>query len=238
MRRHSRLRALFLTLTATCATVAAWPAQAQAAPSAIGAPSAAADTVGPVQLRYTGSGSGPLNIAQRAATEEALSKAAATGFNAAQCRLTNGADHAQVGNYWFSVREYTCVGEPAVTAPHLNLYRYFKPYKDHVSSVWHVPDGYNREGSLGLLHTTPTPGTGPLYLCVVRGDNFLSRDVNCEGQQYVTRLGWIYDAPPAGVANVPVYRCLVNGVRELFESNDPNCEGQIIGGPHGYALLG
>ncbi|MEU3600239.1 hypothetical protein ABZ714_16205 [Streptomyces sp. NPDC006798] len=241
MRRHSRLRILFLALVATCATALAAPAPAQAAPGGPGAtttPAAATENVGPVQLRFTGAGSGPLNIARRAAMEEALSKAAATGFNASQCRVTNGVDHEQAAGYWFSTRQLTCVGEPVVTATYLHLNRYFKPYKDHVSSVWHVPDGYNLEGSLGLLHTSPAPGTGPLYLCVVRGDNFVSRHVNCEGQEYVTRLGWIYDSPPPGVANVPVYRCLGNGTRELFESNDPNCEGHIVGGPHGYSLIG
>ncbi|MFF5703564.1 hypothetical protein ACFY7H_13800 [Streptomyces sp. NPDC012794] len=199
---------------------------------------AATASAGPVQLRYTGFGGGPLNIAQRAALEAALAKAAATGFSSSQCRITNGTDFQQVGGYWTSTREVTCVGEPAVSAAQLSLDRYLKPGKDHLSSVWHVPDGYNREGSLGRLLTSAAPGTSPLYLCVVRGDNFLSRDVNCEGQQYVTRLGWIHDGPPAGVAGAPVYRCLVNQSRELSESNDPNCEGQIVGGPLGHTVTG
>ncbi|MFJ7206532.1 hypothetical protein ACIQWR_23740 [Streptomyces sp. NPDC098789] len=178
-----------------------------------------------------------MNIAQRAAVEAALAQATATGFNASQCRVTNGTDFQQVGGYWTSIRQLTCVGEPAVGAAQLSLYRYLKPGKDHLSSVWHVPDGYNREGGMGRLYTAATPGTHPLYLCVVRGDHFVSTEVNCEGQQYVTRLGWVLSYPQPGVASAPLYRCLDAG-RQLFESNDPNCEGQTVGGPLGYTLTG
>ncbi|CAL9335429.1 hypothetical protein SUDANB120_00156 [Streptomyces sp. enrichment culture] len=230
---------MLLAVAVACTTALAGSVQAQAAPAPGPAAAASAAGVGPVQLRYTGVGGGPLNTAQRAAYEAALAKAAATGFNASQCRITNGTDSPGIGGYWTSIRELTCVGEPAVAAPQLSLDRFLKSGKDHLSSVWHVPDGYAREGSMGRLYTAPAAGTHPLYLCVVRGDHFLTVDVNCEGQQYVTRLGWIHDAPPAGVASAPLYRCLVNGSRELFESNDPNCEGQISpGGPLGYAVTG
>ncbi|MFD0267480.1 hypothetical protein ACFVGY_12905 [Streptomyces sp. NPDC127106] len=226
---------MLLAVALACTTGLGGAVQAHATPAAA---TATAGT-GPVQLRYTGTGGGPLNIAQRAAYEAALAKAAATGFNGSQCRITNGTDFPHVGGYWTSTREITCVGEPAVPVSQLSLDRHLKSGKDHLSSVWHVPDGYQREGSLGRVFTAPTAGTHPLYLCVVRGDHFLSADVNCEGQQYVTRLGWIHDSPPAGAASAPVYRCLVNGSRELFESNDANCEGQIRpGGPLGYALTG
>ncbi|MFD0723032.1 hypothetical protein ACIQV2_22790 [Streptomyces globosus] len=34
-------------------------------------------------------------------------------------------------------------------------------------------------------------------------------------------------------------RCLVNGSRELLESNDPNCEGRVSpGGPLAWAVTG
>ncbi|MEV7723170.1 hypothetical protein AB0P15_00375 [Streptomyces sp. NPDC087917] len=128
------------------------------------------------------------------------------------------------------------MGEPVVAAPRLSLDRYLKGTRDRLSSVWHVPDGYAREGGLGLLYTAPTEGTHPLYLCVVRGDNFISTEVGCEGQAYVTRLGWIHAYPPAGVGSVPVYRCLVNGGREFFESNTADCEVRIVGGPPGWAV--
>ncbi|WP_051820431.1 hypothetical protein [Streptomyces sp. NRRL S-920] len=238
MRRQRGLRAVLLAAAVVCTTALAGSAQAQAAPASGAASASAATGVGPVQLRYTGTGGGPQNIARRAATEAALAQAAATGFSASQCRETNGTDFEHVGGYWTSIREVTCVGEPAVAAAQLDLYRYLKPGKDHLSSVWHVPDGYNREGSMGRLHTAPKPGTHPLYLCVVRGDHFLTTDVNCEGQQYVTRLGWIQDAPQPGVPSAPLYRCLGGG-RQLFESNDPNCEGMTNGGgPLGYTLTG
>ncbi|MFF4324606.1 hypothetical protein [Streptomyces sp. NPDC001568] len=80
------------------------------------------------------------------------------------------------------------------------------------------------------------PGTTPLYLCQVRGDHFSSTDVNCEGQQYVTLLGWIHTSPQPRVATVQLQRCLRNENRQIFDSIQANCEGQIHGGVLGYTL--
>ncbi|MFE2291251.1 hypothetical protein [Streptomyces sp. NPDC059452] len=232
MRRPSRLRAVLLALVTACATVVAGVAPAQAAP----APAAASD-VGPVQLQFVGTGGGPLNIAQRAAYDSAFVLAAQSGFHSSQCRITFAFDNPITGGYWFSTRHLKCVGEPVAATPTRMLYRYLSS-RDHLSSVWHVPDGYNREGGLGQLYTSAAPGTHALYLCVVRGDHFLSYERNCEGQEYVTRLGWLPVGPPDGVASLPLYRCLTRDNRQLFESNDPNCESQIVGGPLGYTLAG
>ncbi|MEV6794935.1 hypothetical protein AB0M87_23765 [Streptomyces sp. NPDC051320] len=58
----------------------------------------------------------------------------------------------------------------------------------------------------------------------------------CEGQTYVTRLGLIYSAKPAGVQTELVRRCRTNGPLEHFDSNSKTCEGQDSEGILGYAL--
>ncbi|MFJ2825528.1 hypothetical protein ACIO7M_31085 [Streptomyces toxytricini] len=76
MRRQRGLRAVLPAVAVACTTALGGSVQAQAAPAPGPAAAASAAGVGPVQLRYTGVGGGPLNIAQRAAYEAALAKAA------------------------------------------------------------------------------------------------------------------------------------------------------------------
>ncbi|MFD5083924.1 hypothetical protein ACFWOG_14960 [Kitasatospora sp. NPDC058406] len=214
---------------------------ANAAPANAPAPSAFAErsvgAVGPVQLYFGGVGGGPYNIAEAAAHRTALDQAAAKGFTAGQCRLTAGpAVVTSLPNGYVQVAvEYLCTGEPIVTSPTFVLYRYHKK-SDTLSTTWNAPVSYQLQGPLGTLHTSEAPGTQPLYLCQVRGDHFSTTDVNCEGQTYVTRLGWLYSSPPAGVGSLPLLRCLRNEDRQIFESHQTNCEGQIIGGTLGYVL--
>ncbi len=96
------------------------------------------------------------------------------------------------------------------------------------------PGGYSLEGTLGYL-IDAGPDTNPLYGCIQNSDQFLSKDRGCEGQTLIGLEGWIYDAPPADVATVAVYRCSVPG-SDHFAADDPNCEGQHTDGLLGYAL--
>ncbi|MEU3960335.1 hypothetical protein AB0F42_11000 [Streptomyces buecherae] len=68
----------------------------------------------------------------------------------------------------------------------------------------------------------------------------MTTQANREGPGYafVGRLGWAYSTPPAGVATLPLYRCLTRSDRQHFETNDVNCEGQIFVGPLGHTVLG
>ncbi|MCX5192537.1 hypothetical protein OOK31_01305 [Streptomyces sp. NBC_00249] len=212
------------------------PANAAPAPVTPAQPAAAA-AVGPVQLYFGGLGSGPYNIAVEAAVRTALDQAANRGFAPAQCRITAGPTVVnQLPNGYVQVAvDILCTGEPTVTSPTFVLYRYHKS-SDTISTPWNAPAGYQLQGPLGTLHTSAAPGTQPLYLCVVRGDHFATTDVNCEGQTYVTRLGWLYASPPAGVGSLPLLRCLRKENRQIFESHKVDCEGQIIGGTLGYVL--
>jgi hypothetical protein len=96
------------------------------------------------------------------------------------------------------------------------------------------PGGYSLEGTLGYL-INAGPDTNPLYGCIQNSDQFLSKDIGCEGQTLIGLEGWIYDDPPANLATVAVYRCSVPG-SDHFAADDPNCEGQHTDGLLGYAL--
>ncbi|GHI83714.1 hypothetical protein [Streptomyces xanthophaeus] len=243
MRRTSRLRTALLSATAALAATATVAAAAPAGAAPAAGPSAAAPAaaaaVGPVNVYLTGIGGGPQNIAAAAAYDSLNRQAADAGFSGSQCRVTEGPlYHYVAANYWQAMIKATCSGEPAVTAPTRSLNRLIGPTGEHISTVWNVPPGYSVEGSLGQLYTSPREGTVPLYHCVVRKDNFLSGDVNCEGQTYVSRLGWFYPGQPAGVGTQPLMRCMVGKQREFFESNNTNCEGQTSGGQLGWISTG
>lgn len=203
-------------------------------------PSAAATTaVGPVSLKFMGFGSGADNIAYSYAFQTAYGQAANMGFASNQCRVIAGPFRLlqlPSGYTEWSV-EIRCTGEPTVKTPTRDLVRYLGG--EHMSTTWNVlpSAGYHVEGSLGRLYTTPVAGTRPLYMCQIGKDTFTSSDVNCEGQTYVTRLGWIYSAKPANVQTKLIRRCRTNGPLEHFDSNANNCEGQDAEGILGYALV-
>ncbi|MFE5805319.1 hypothetical protein [Streptomyces sp. NPDC056491] len=232
MHRTSRLRTSLLSLAAVLAAAMAAAAPASAAP-------AAATAVGPVVVRLTGLGGGPQNIAAAAAQDHLARQAAELGFAGSQCRVTEGPVYQHVtGNYYNAMIKATCSGDPAVSSPTRSLNRLIGPNGEHISTVWNVPPGYSVEGSLGQLYTSPREGTVPIYHCVVRRDNFLSADVNCEGQTYVSRLGWFHPGQPSDVGSAPLMRCMVGKQREFFESNATNCEGQTSGGQLGWIFTG
>ncbi|MFI8434478.1 hypothetical protein ACIGJO_12125 [Streptomyces sp. NPDC079020] len=233
-RRLTVMTAAIAALTLSLLT----PASAATASAPAPAPAdRAAASVGPVQLYIGGLGSGPYNVAVQSAVGTAMDSAVAKGFDPARCDLVKGPTVVnQLPNGYVQVAvEYLCAGEPHTPGPTFVLNRYHKS-SDTQSNSWYHPNGYQLQGPLGSLYTYAAPGTEPLYLCQVRGDHFTSTDVGCEGQQYVTRLGWLYNAPQAGVATVPLLRCLRNENRQIFDSIQTNCEGQIYGGVLGYTL--
>lgn len=211
------------------------------APASANAPAAApaaAAAVGPVQLTIPGFGSGPDNVAYQMAFTTAYNQAASYGFSSGQCSVTFGPVHllelpSGFGEWGL---EITCKGEPAVTAATRNFTRYNDGKTDHRTTTWNVPTAFVQEAVIGKLYMAPRAGTRPLYMCQVNKDTFTSMDVACEGQKYVTRLGWIYIAKPSGVSTRPIKRCTVLSSGEHFDSIDMNCEGQHPEGILGYAL--
>jgi subtilisin family serine protease len=107
--------------------------------------------------------------------------------------------------------------------------------RDHVSSTTHPGGAYVAEGSLGRVHTGQVSGTHPLYQCLTGSDRFTSLQANCEGKVGLGVIGYVYSSPP-GEAHSPIYRCRVRSNGEHFDTNDPNCEGQITEGLNGFTL--
>jgi hypothetical protein len=107
------------------------------------------------------------------------------------------------------------------------------PY-DHVSVVAGPPGDYRVEGRLGLMAIANEPGTVPVWICRDDWDSFLSTDESCEGATVVRQMGnRIWTEPPEHLASHQVFRCRASW-DELFESADPDCEGQTVVGPLGY----
>ncbi|MFF2011037.1 hypothetical protein ACFVWY_18465 [Streptomyces sp. NPDC058195] len=231
------MRLLSRALGRSAATLATAFALASLGATATAAAPTSAASVGPVKLYIQGFGSGPQNVAEQSARASGLDAAVARGFARTECRVSAGpAVVNSLPNGWVQVHiEYLCTGEPNVGSPTFVLNRYHKS-SDTLSTPWDAPAGYQLQGPLGSLYTAPTPDTQPLYLCQVRGDHFATTDVGCEGQTYVTRLGWLYNAQPAGVPSLPLLRCLRKENRQIFESHQADCEGQIHGGMLGYVL--
>ncbi|WP_052319003.1 hypothetical protein [Streptomyces pluripotens] len=242
--KMSLFRRITGSLLATGALLFAGALPAHAAPADTGTAAGAtlatatATRVGPVRITVQGFGSGPDNIAYQMAFATAYGQAGRYGFSSGQCRVTFGPVHLLElpSGYGEWALELTCAGEPAVKSATRDLTRYNDGKTDHRSTTWNVPSAFKEEGVLGKLYMKPVAGTRPLYMCQVGKDTFTSQDVNCEGQRYVTRLGWIYASKPSGVSTRPIRRCTVLGSGEHFDSINMQCEGQHQEGILGYAL--
>lgn len=97
-----------------------------------------------------------------------------------------------------------------------------------------TPPGWFFEATLGFVLKRAGSGRVALYSCRAgSADQFLSRDASCEKQAKLGQEGWLYTAPPSGVAASPLYRCLQPGIGH-FASTAANCEGQKSEGLLGY----
>nr|CEL21792.1 Beta-galactosidase [Kibdelosporangium sp. MJ126-NF4]CTQ92572.1 Beta-galactosidase (EC 3.2.1.23) [Kibdelosporangium sp. MJ126-NF4] len=98
-----------------------------------------------------------------------------------------------------------------------------------------VPAGYRFEIPLGMMLTGERAGTRRLYSCLRdNSDSFTSAAADCEGHTKLGDLGWAYTEKPAGIASVPLYRC-IDGT-ERFDSNLSTCEGRTADGQLGYLV--
>jgi RHS repeat-associated protein len=118
------------------------------------------------------------------------------------------------------------------------LTRYLKGV-DHWETTSSAPGGYQTEEILGAMYVNQQSGTIPLYNCLYGGwDHFNSLSSNCENQQVLGLMGFVFsrDKPaPANISTTPLYRCTTSS-GEHFESPFSNCEGFNSEGLQGYAL--
>lgn len=119
-------------------------------------------------------------------------------------------------------------------------------YQEYTIGTWPFQStvGNAYEGMLGDALTgtaASTPGTHVIYECLRNSNDFFTTgNSNCEGYgagAIKSKLGALYDTRNS-IATVPVYRCsrpqFSNG--DHFDSNDPNCEGQMLDGLLGWAI--
>jgi len=114
--------------------------------------------------------------------------------------------------------------------PYTKLIRAYHSQRGHWASTRLFPEGFTEEKAYRLLRE-PGGGTIPLFECRAGDDNFVSKQVGCEGQQVMGPLGYIH-VDPFDQA-VPLYRCLANGDHMI--SPDPGCEGYETEHLLGYA---
>ena len=102
------------------------------------------------------------------------------------------------------------------------------------------PAGFTAEntGGLGRLLVNPEPGTKKLYACRVKinGDPMTSPWPDCEKQDKLGELGYVFDRKPADVPAMPLYRCIYEEAH--FDSLDPKCEGYQTEWSYGWVVTG
>ncbi|MDI7269404.1 MAG: DUF5722 domain-containing protein [Myxococcota bacterium] len=116
--------------------------------------------------------------------------------------------------------------------PHVRLRRGYNPARGHWASSRLLPPGFAEEHSWLLLRNE-APGTTLLFECEVGGHNFLTDRPDCEGQQPMGPVGYIFDTEQPDT--VPLFRCRIGGGRDHFVSSHAECEGQTVERLLGYA---
>jgi hypothetical protein len=116
--------------------------------------------------------------------------------------------------------------------PYTRLTRSYKAARGHWASSRVAPPGFAQENSWRLLRD-PAPQTTLLYECAVAQHNFITTDVNCEGQQPMGPVGYAYATAQPGSINL--HRCRIDAGVDHFVG-PAGCEGQIDEGSLGYVL--
>ncbi|MFC9692236.1 LamG domain-containing protein [Kribbella sp. NPDC056951] len=86
-----------------------------------------------------------------------------------------------------------------------------------------VPDSSHFQKSLGVPAPAGTANTKTIYACRNGATDYFL-DATCAGHTVLNSVGQFWDAPPAGIETVPVYRCYISMVAH-FASNDAACDG-------------
>ncbi|MDX3656220.1 serine/threonine-protein kinase [Streptomyces sp. ID05-26A] len=102
------------------------------------------------------------------------------------------------------------------------------------------PAGFTAEqtGGLGKMLAKEEPGTKLLVACRVKGsgDHMTSPWPDCEGQDKLWDLGYVFNDKPADVPAMQLYRCIFENAH--FDSLDPKCEGQRTEWSYGWVVTG
>jgi hypothetical protein len=129
-------------------------------------------------------------------------------------------------------------GQYSPSVETMGLVRYYDP---QVSDHWETIDtkaispSYHPELQLGLVLLTPQEGTRAIYSCfTLPHDHILSSNSTCQGKSTADLQGYVYQAPPLGIASVPLYVCVLPN--DHFVSNHANCDGFGTGQLLGFAL--
>jgi hypothetical protein len=93
---------------------------------------------------------------------------------------------------------------------------------DHFTTTGRVGRNYHYQGNLGFLLTQRVAGTAPLYSCIAKRDQFLSRAADCGGAKVRGVIGWIYSSARAGTPSRAIYGCR-SRTGERFVSVEPTC---------------
>ena len=117
--------------------------------------------------------------------------------------------------------------------PYVRLRRSSHKSRGHWSSTRRAPVGFVEERSY-RLHHDPQPASHPLFECLVGGHTFLSPAASCEGQTPMGPVGYAWDGPGDGRAEL--FRCAVAAGADHFVTTDPGCEGQTKEQSLGFVL--
>ncbi|MCQ2819467.1 MAG: DUF5722 domain-containing protein [archaeon] len=123
--------------------------------------------------------------------------------------------------------------------PYVIMHRAYNQ-KYHWVSTRMLPSGYTTEERYKLLRENDgTAGLEMVYECRDGGSkgvkNFISKDVNCEGQFNMGPMGYVWSK--SGDGRIPLYRCVMKANGDHFVSKDSDCEGFTQEEMIGYVYL-
>lgn len=120
--------------------------------------------------------------------------------------------------------------------PYVILKRAHHETQGHISTTRPIPAGYKIEQTWKLYRETQ-PNTKLIFECQRKADQrrFPSVNQNCENQDALGPLGYIFTSSQTHVKTVAIYRC--RGGCDYFVSPDEKCEKTANEGLLGYALV-
>jgi hypothetical protein len=149
-----------------------------------------------------------------------------------RCLVPNGMHFASNDTACDGATNEGLLGYSKATAPLIRHLATNYAY-DHTTTVGRLPGNYKPEGSQGYVSLVQQTGTTALMQCKAGEDTFSSTDAACEGKTVVGTTGFVWTAPPDGIQTRPLFRCRASW-NELFDTGDPNCEGQTKETQLGY----
>jgi hypothetical protein len=122
----------------------------------------------------------------------------------------------------------------------VNMWRWLGPNGLHyvINTQGQGPAGGTSEGNLGIMSLASQSSMHPLFSCVLSSNTayqFVSQDINCEGQLSGGLEGYAFDVQQTNTQ--AIYRCRVGSNGDHFVSLDSGCEGQINEGLLGYLTI-